>query len=220
MLDQPKLAPSDDGQWREFYENKCREQREEIERLRHGLNQIAWPTEWGLTPEQATSEMFRHIAQDTLAIGVPVANTRADKRPRLCYPFSVDTCDDPKCTCRSERAAAAGMPEPRSVDPCVFCGKPTKPPRLSNIYGYFCGRECFDAAEKSPVAMRPLSELVEDNRKLLSDGQKAHDLIADALGWLIPQSKVPTPNVLAIREAVAACRRATTYLPYLPIGKP
>lgn len=49
---------------------------------------------------------------------------------------------------------------------------------------------------------------------------KAHDLIADALGMLIGQEKTPTPNVLVIREAVTAIRRATTFLPYLPIGKP
>lgn len=54
--------------------------RAEIVRLRHGLNQIAWPGQFGINSEQATADMFRHIAQDTLAIGVPVANGRVAAR--------------------------------------------------------------------------------------------------------------------------------------------
>lgn len=36
----------------------------------------------------------------------------AQAEPRQCYPFSVHVCDNPKCTRRAERAAAAGMPSP------------------------------------------------------------------------------------------------------------
>lgn len=28
------------------------------------------------------------------------------KKPKLCYPFSVETCDDPKCDCREQKARA------------------------------------------------------------------------------------------------------------------
>lgn len=55
----------------------------EVVRLRHGLNQIAWPGAFGINSEQSTSEMFRHIAQDTLAISTPVCNERVASREQL-----------------------------------------------------------------------------------------------------------------------------------------
>ncbi len=51
-------------------------------------------------------------------------------------------------------------------------------------------------------------------------GMKAHDLIADALGMLIPMERSVVPSVLLIRAAVLKLRAATTHLPYMPIGKP
>jgi len=41
----------------------------EIVRLRNALNQIAWPDNFGVSSKHATTEMYRHIAIDALAIG-------------------------------------------------------------------------------------------------------------------------------------------------------
>ena len=41
----------------------------EIVRLRKALNQIAWPQHFGISQKEATTEMYRHIAMDALAIG-------------------------------------------------------------------------------------------------------------------------------------------------------
>lgn len=54
----------------------------EVQRLRFGLNQIAWPAAYGL-PSEPTVAMLRHVAQDALAIGVPVANERAANPPAV-----------------------------------------------------------------------------------------------------------------------------------------
>ena len=51
----------------------------EITRLRRSLNMIAWPGSFGINSDQATPEMYRHIAQDTLAIGAVGATIRLEK---------------------------------------------------------------------------------------------------------------------------------------------
>ena len=105
MSDGPyKVDPSDGGPYRVFlpdgthdnYTDEvfagivCRKQNEahaiglakgnaEIVRLRHSLNMIAWPGTFGINTEQATVDMFRHIAQDTLAIGAVGATIRLEQ---------------------------------------------------------------------------------------------------------------------------------------------
>ncbi len=99
-----KVDPSDGGPYRVFlpdgthdnYTDEvfagmvCRKQNEahaiglakgnaEIVRLRHSLNMIAWPGTFGINTEQATVDMFRHIAQDTLAIGAVGATIRLEQ---------------------------------------------------------------------------------------------------------------------------------------------
>ena len=48
----------------------------EVVRLRKALNQIAWPGAWGIRTDLATTEMYRHIAVDALAIGASVETGR------------------------------------------------------------------------------------------------------------------------------------------------
>lgn len=52
---------------------------EEVVRLRKALNTIAWPAHFGLSVAQATPEMYRKIASDTLAIGGAQAARDAEK---------------------------------------------------------------------------------------------------------------------------------------------
>lgn len=77
----------------------------ELRSLAHGLH--VWP---------GVSNQLIALA-DRLA---PPAKASEPHEPgpgtrRLCYPFSTETCDDPKCTCRDERAEAAGMPKPAPI---------------------------------------------------------------------------------------------------------
>lgn len=51
--------------------------RAEVVRLRTSLNHIAWPSEYGQGASPPPPDWCRHLAQDTLAIGVPAANARA-----------------------------------------------------------------------------------------------------------------------------------------------
>lgn len=51
---------------------------EEIVRLRQSLNRIAWPSSFGAKTENDTIDLYRHLAQDTLAIGSPPCKARAD----------------------------------------------------------------------------------------------------------------------------------------------
>lgn len=49
----------------------------ETVRLRATLNRIAWPASFGGSATNDTIDFYRHIAQDTLAIGSKVCNDRA-----------------------------------------------------------------------------------------------------------------------------------------------
>jgi len=80
--------------------------------------------------------------------------------------------------------------------------------------------DCDAGVVETMACMRELITEVESLRRVVEDARKAHDHLADALGMLIGQEKSPTPSLLVIREAVTVLRRATTHLPYLPIGKP
>lgn len=67
-------------------------------------------TEFQSQREEDIKEHIR-LARQAVAGG-------GEKDLRLCYPFSVDTCSNPKCPCRSELAAAAEMPSPDKETQC------------------------------------------------------------------------------------------------------
>lgn len=46
MLDDPKLTPASDAEWRQYYENKCRQQRKELA----ALEAMAKPGWWHYMP--------------------------------------------------------------------------------------------------------------------------------------------------------------------------
>lgn len=67
----------------------------------HKVNRGEWCVTVRLGDVRAFAERYLAAAPET---SVPFTG-----KNRLCYPFSVEVCDDPKCPCRAMRAEAAGM---------------------------------------------------------------------------------------------------------------
>jgi hypothetical protein len=85
-------------------------ERKRWELLRRALNAVAWPSQFGISTERATIDMFRHIAQDALAIGVPAAHERT-----AALPPEVERAHD-----RAERLAAQ---LPNGMEHCTILFK-------------------------------------------------------------------------------------------------
>ncbi len=70
------------------------------------------PSIKALISRAETAEHEREvIRRERDAARAEVADLKRQVQSRLCYPFSVETCDDPRCGCREEKAdATKGIP--------------------------------------------------------------------------------------------------------------